>query len=772
MRAVAIGSIIISACLAVAPTDSPKAQPLTINPAPVGVVRAAEPILPVVEELDKLARAAQLEMQGAPTNAALVDKAAIYYLYQHHLNFAADVGWKSMPMSTRRTLLIDEPMALAFLQLQAEVRNIVGPSLRTNIKNLQSERGCNGDVIGQRLIAAYGRAITQPAVLQGANKDAVRDSLFAIAAQIACLSEAQLSRLDFAIYYASETVSKKMNASGLGALRGSFMRLLAPVQVLMLDARKYRGARALSWRWFTENKPAIIANVGRAGWPAGSLYVWDRRSGKLDLFAPCAGGRINPTCVDFALFLNAISDPRSLGLGTCSFASMISQATPPGNFSTLAPAGGSLSPYVCPSQTCPEASSQPAPGVGGLPESLTRLEALPRTTPISPETSALLGELWPNLSQADLGSMGGRCRRLGPASQGALREPDQCSIEPPSNPFDVYARCMVEANGQREPVQGGGYAGVPTGWQCKLSDESEESSVTPTPETPQGEQEGQKNEWIDVVMEALSVAADVAEAAAEHAGDLVRSLPEFIGNVLRSPQNGAAPLLDTAGSLLTPEAAEAVGDFMHVQVLLALRGAEADGTITIEELQEKTALATQPGRAAEVAEWLKGKKEEAAARRGGAQDCFDQGACSNECSALGQQLKKAGACTKGLLDAFSTALGIGRRGDVPRIRPNPGDPTPDAPVPVDDSDFCMLADEDPPAHNMACGLQQCLDGFAARPGADACVCNVGGSATRVITRACTRTIRCEAGQIATEDCQCVDAVSEVPRGPPTPPSGP
>jgi hypothetical protein len=133
MRAFAAFSLIISACLTVASAGSLKAQPLTINAAPVGVVRAAEPILPVVEELDKLARNAQLEMLAAPTRTALIDKAAYYYFYQYSLDFAADVGWKSMPMSTRRTLLIDEPMALAFLQLQAEVRNIVGPSLSLSL---------------------------------------------------------------------------------------------------------------------------------------------------------------------------------------------------------------------------------------------------------------------------------------------------------------------------------------------------------------------------------------------------------------------------------------------------------------------------------------------------------------------------------------------------------------------------------------------------------------------------------------------------------------
>jgi hypothetical protein len=324
---------------------------------------------------------------------------------------------------------------------------------------------------------------------------------------------------------------------------------------------------------------------------------------------------------------------------------------------------------------------------------------------------------------------------------------------------------MVEANGLREPVQGGGYAGVPTGWQCKLSDDSDDSSVTPAPDTPQDSQD-QSYEWFSKALTVLGYIRDVIGATLEHADAYSRSLPEFAGRFLSTPQHGAAPLLDTATQFVTPEAAEGVGNFMRVMLVLELLGAEGDNIITTDERSEKTQQVFQPGRAAEVAEWLKGKKEEAAARQGGAQDCFDQGACSNECSALGQQLKKAGACTKGLLDAFTTALGIGRRGNVPRVRPNPGDPTPDAPVPVDDSDFCMLAAEDPPAHNMACGLQQCLDGFAARPGADACVCNVGTSTTRVITNACTRTIRCETGQIATENCQCVDAVSEVPRGPP------
>jgi hypothetical protein len=84
----------------------------------------------------------------------------------------------------------------------------------------------------------------------------------------------------------------------LGNLIPAFARLVAPVQVLILDARKHHGEASQAWQWFVIYGSLIYDDVVGAGWASGELLVWDRRQGSLVGFPSCAPGTLAPDCVE------------------------------------------------------------------------------------------------------------------------------------------------------------------------------------------------------------------------------------------------------------------------------------------------------------------------------------------------------------------------------------------------------------------------------------------------------------------------------------------
>ena len=150
---------------------------------------------------------------------------------EYDLETVLDRSWSSLPLTSVLNLMIDELLALAMLELQVELRRLLGPEAHTHVNDLSATAGCTGDLIAQRLIYRYGQAATQGVLSADAPK-AIGQALQSIGVQIACISEAQLAQLEPAVATGFEEISDKMTLHGMQALIPSFARLVAPIQVL------------------------------------------------------------------------------------------------------------------------------------------------------------------------------------------------------------------------------------------------------------------------------------------------------------------------------------------------------------------------------------------------------------------------------------------------------------------------------------------------------------------------------------------------------------
>jgi hypothetical protein len=762
--------IVVSSIASAQPARSPSegAGTATITRPVLGVVRASRPVLPNVERFDAEAYRTQTNLLSARASSVGVDGLAMalraYLMAEYDLETVLDRSWSSLPLTRVINLMIDEPLALAMLQLQIELRRLLGPQAHTNVTDLSASPGCAGDLIAQRLVYRYGLAVTQGVFSADALK-AIGQALQSIAVQIACISEAQLAQLEPAVAVGFEEVSDKMTLHGMQALIPGFARLVAPIQVLILDARKHRGAKSAAWRWFVAYGPLIKQDVGRSGWGSGNLYLWDRHTGKLDAIPSCSGSETGPSCVNVGVFLDSVADPRALGLGTCSLAAMVSRE--PAALPEIPLASG-INPtqpaqrYSCPVRAC---SSRLHPVCGGTglrditggcaPTGNANPAMLGRGIPAAPSTTAQLKTLWPTLTDGDISAINTLCRDAGNDSQGLVSEPQQCADAATSNPFDVYAACMAAVAGGGEPPEvSDSYAGVPTGNQCKLSEGS--SDTPPQPPPPEEKPEQEKSFVEKVVDTFVKVALAVADIFKPS------EAPTEPG-----PGVGTAGgvIIHTAAELVTPEGAAAEGAAMVALLRKGLMDAWSAGRITDQQFTDNYGKLSKPGGPAEVRDFLK---------QHGSLDCLDPGACSDSCTGLGKQLQASNACLHGLLGALAKAIELPSRGNIPHTRPlGPVIyPSPDAPVPATDADFCVVGSGDLPHQNIACGVELCINsGYSGIGSRDGCACDEGSSTSlnyRPVVNRCLQEIRCPDGQLPTETCSCTAADAQPSRPVPVP----
>ena len=362
-----------------------------------------------------------------------------------------DTAWSSInPSSDKRG--INEPVILGLLEIQIELRRLLGNSFRTNVPVLSSDPACRVDIIEQQLIWLYGASVATP---DGATASPTTSALARFARQLACISGLQTAVLETAMVSSFNTVALRLEARGLAQVTPFLARYFAPLQLLLLDNRKHVGTASASWRWFQRWRPLLLKQVAYGGWATDRVYLWDRRNAVLAGLAVCSAGDQRPYCADTKLLLNTIGEPLALGRGFCSFAGMI--ATGP----SWTENGQS---YVCPLNFCPD-----------------RKRHAPKTL-ITDSEMAHLQALWPGyISIDDRKLIGELCHETWADKQAAYHDPTECLVgyygSRAENPFEHHLACKQTADviGMTEEISTEGpmpldvdLLGVPQNPSCEL----------------------------------------------------------------------------------------------------------------------------------------------------------------------------------------------------------------------------------------------------------------------------------------------------------------
>jgi len=321
--------------------------PRQLAPA-YAISRVPAGVLPQLDLLDQKALAAELAAYnpgGAPSPSTL----ASWKKIEDALTSAREAAWRAMSTYRALPLLIAEPLELAMLDLEIEVRRAAGPKMHTIVSGIDGDRGCAGDFTGDRLLYRYGSLLANgnPG---GADADAV--VLDQMSRQFACLGAGQTAHLEDAINQGFDAVSARMQSHGFGGAIPAFVRVLAPVQLLMFDVRKHLGEDSAAYRWFVKNHDLLAAQVQRGtGWATGNIvFLWDRRLGRLAGFPPCVGSQ--PDCVDQGALVDSTNDPLAIGTGDCGLAAMVSHG--------ITAIRGRIR-YICPSLPCNQQNPVPQP---------------------------------------------------------------------------------------------------------------------------------------------------------------------------------------------------------------------------------------------------------------------------------------------------------------------------------------------------------------------------------------------------------------------------
>lgn len=734
--------------------------------AVVAIARTA-PVLPALEAADTAARNAELAYnshrsqvaaqvarrvgRGAkpeairaalrPHERALERSARRYANAEVAFTIARNRVWKSLRASRQLPVFVNEPLNLALFDLHAELRRKFGPTGHTRVAGLARDKGCAGDLIADRLVYGYGKAITS----LSSSTEAHAAALGRIATQIACLSSMQLSHLESALSLGHERVAQRLVAIGWGDLVPAFSRYVAPLQVLILDARKHRGTRSRAWQWFVKHRVVLTDEVRRLGWPGGTLWLWDRLAGRMVGYPKCQASGLRGDCFDPVAFIESLLDPRALGRGDCALSAMVSRGT------TQLPAGQAL--YTCPSLPCEGSQPPDAPGAPGLRPATGAASVRPAITLGRMTTPAEQNNLpWPQLTQADIGVMRGFCVGADGGSRLQGDEAGDCLFANQSkNPFDNHLRCVAEGLAG-EPPEVGEFGGVPMSPQCKFasgdgeeSGEEEESPTQPAPE-PEPEAQPEEDSLFDTIGDIL---VEISNTVVELVGGRARGVAgEVAGEV-----SGIA--LD----LLSEEGAAAELGLGQMLAELALRGAWMEGRVSDKEYND-----WHGKKPADIVEFLNGKR--------GAQGCLDSLDCSNSCTGLGQSLATARACNSALLNDLLTAAGRpdrsrpGKRLDwVSNWAPDQG------PVPETETNFCLPGggSTGPERGPIACGLVLCPEGTASASAMGQCCGSRFGNVSVILMKANCAAIRCPDGAPvvdASGACRC--ATAEPPPGGPRP----
>src|SRR5262249_634834 len=191
------------------------------------------------------------------------------------------------------------------------------------VPGLTSDRGCAGDIVGDRLVFQYGSAAGTAGLLAASQRDLQVDLLEQFARRIACLGAGQLDVVERTLAIGFVEVAARMKQHGMLDLVPAFARLVAPLQLLILDAEKHRGEGSFASHWFRRCGGGVVSVIAQAGWPSGNVYLWNRLQARLVGFPRCPPGTVAPDCVDLERFVQSLRDPRALGLGGCALAGML-----------------------------------------------------------------------------------------------------------------------------------------------------------------------------------------------------------------------------------------------------------------------------------------------------------------------------------------------------------------------------------------------------------------------------------------------------------------
>lgn len=747
--------------LAVAAAMLALASPGAAQKFKTGLTRPAPPPLQTVgtiadvERLDADARNAQRLRTRRTTNAGGVHYEFDYTRDEHAkdveaaLDRAIDDAWQQVARSHAFAQLVDEVLLLATLDLHVEVRRALPLTFSTQVPGLTDDAGCAGDLVAERLIYAYGSAVANP--LSGPT-DARVTALARLARLVACLGSTQVSALDKALTDGFATVSGHMEAHGLAAAVPTFVRALAPFQLVVFDATKHRGARSRSWQWFNAYTPMLMQEISLHGWSTGELLLWGRRSGLMIGFPPCAPGRQRPDCVDVLGFLESLNDPRALGYGDCALAAMISRG--PQQL-------GNDDRYACPVRDCqpPTTNAPCTPSGFGTSSCGGRGQPGAGNGPFQNGAAQLGGgaqlghtagirSRWPNLSNQQVGQMKSLCRGGTHDLLGVDFSLQDCLEQKQNeNPFEQHLACIGDAVGGGAPDVAGELRGVPSGSKCRFTNGGGSNTPKPqnTPTPAKTPSPGSSPGASPAPAASPKPAASPAPAASPKPYKLTVTVRKKDGS------KSVAVLEDDGKGKRTIFVKKGKGSDIAFPLLRSLvhgDAGEQEGLFrwAVEKLANKDLLLLVDS----------------------PKDCIDPASCDDSCTGLGEQISKARACNEDLLDALATATGRPNRKKISRRLDIVSYPRPDESPPPED-DAC-LGGEGHGRPRADCGLVLCSNGVSARRTDDGCVCDDTFEAIG-LADLCAG-VRCTDGSLPDADCQCPPPEGYTPGGDGDPSPGP
>jgi hypothetical protein len=365
-----------------------------------------------------------------------------------HIDNLLRQAWSGVALTDDKTA-INEPIMLALLEVQVELRRMLGTSFRSDVPVVRDDPACQIDLIEQQLLWIYAASI---ATTQGPRARGTIAALSRFARELACISGLQATTLDTALTSSFNTVALRLRDRSLDRLVPYLARFMAPFQLMLLDVRKHVGVESAAWRWFNRWNTTLVKQVAYGGWVTDRTYLWDRRYGAVIGFAPCVDGQNQSYCVDVKLLLNTIAEGKHLGLGGCSFAGMI------GNRAKWTDTGQR---YTCGVNFCSD-----------------RKRSKPKTA-IEDQAMARLESIWPGMiDEDDRKQYRELCYSTAFDKMGASFDPRSCLDElygsRARQPFEQHLACLApevraaRANAEYRLLTDDDLAGVTQNPNCGL----------------------------------------------------------------------------------------------------------------------------------------------------------------------------------------------------------------------------------------------------------------------------------------------------------------
>jgi hypothetical protein len=623
------------------------------------------------------------------------------------------------------------------------------------------------------MIAAYGDAVLEG----GKDRSPEAAALGHIAAQLACLSIRQTALVDVAVSVAADRVEQLLDEAGLGRIRDAYARILAPIQVLVLDTVKIAGDHAYAWHWFVERHDALKNIIARLGWATSDVvWLYDRIDGRMIGFPPCEDGELPGRCVDLDALLDSLVDPRALGFGDCALSGMVAGGLKH---------GGGVDRYACPSTDCgsgspgkgaPTGSRVPKPGgtfSGGFSNPFGGASGSSGSIP--------QGSLpWSGLSSSDLSTMrsygcsgggsGGGGSGDGGGSQGpggslgdwgGEQECVEQALTAPRDPYVAYTRCVADVVGNQRALTFD-FTGVPMGPDCRpgVSTAPFDGSTPPS---------GGSTTTTAPPSNATTTtvaSTDSTTTTAPPPPPIPCTASGFLDAIQKIVDCGLAPLQKyVTGETPKPSGAAAVVS-IEIELLKPENGKtiiETSGSVMQDRIEQNCAGGfLSEEMCAKLATMKPGEQAEYLRQTGHMNDCADPDQCESACTTLGAQvMERMEDCQQQLTDTLAPPPG-GQNAPGTRINPDPNGDT--GSLPNDPLLNCLLAGADGGSSGMdlGCALVHCANDAAAAGKGSACcgasTPTIGVSVARIISEKTCQSVQCADGQAVVADglgeCGC------------------